>query len=153
VDPSIAVYGIQTMQQRLYHSLARQRFASTMLGVFAMFALLLAAVGLYGVLSHLVSQSTHDIGVMVTLGAEPAHIVRLVLQQGMALVFLGIAAGVAGALALSRVMSGLLFGISARDFTTFFSVPLLLGLIAFAASIIPAWRASRVDPMVALREE
>ena len=153
VDPGIAVYGIQTMQQRLYHSLARQRFASTMLGAFAIFALLLAAVGLYGVLSHLVSQSTHDIGVMVTLGAEPAHIVRLVMQQGMALVFLGIAAGIAGALALSRVMSGLLFGISARDFTTFFSVPMILGLIAFAASIIPAWRASRVDPVIALREE
>lgn len=153
VDPGIAVYGIQTMQQRLYHSLARQRFASTMLGVFAIFALLLAAVGLYGVLSQLVSQSTHDIGVMVTLGAEPGHIVRLVMRQGMALVFVGIAAGLASALALSRVMSGLLFGISARDFTTFFSVPLILALIAFAASIIPAWRASRVDPMIALRDE
>ncbi|HEY6387785.1 MAG TPA: FtsX-like permease family protein [Candidatus Acidoferrum sp.] len=104
-------------------------------------------------LSHLVSQSTHDIGVMVTLGAEPAHIVLLVVQQGVGLVFLGIVAGLAGALALSRVMSGLLFGISVRDFTTFFSVPLILTLIACAASIIPAWRASRVDPMVALREE
>ena len=153
VDPGIAVYGIETMQQRLYNSLARQRFASTMLGAFSVFALLLAAVGLYGVLSHLVSQSTHDIGVMVTLGAEPAHIVQLVVQQGMALVFLGIVAGLAGALALSRVMSGLLFGISARDFATFFSVPLILAGIAFAASIIPAWRASRVDPMVALRDE
>lgn len=153
VDPGIAVYGIQTMKQRLYNSLARQRFASTMLGAFSIFALLLAAVGLYGVLSHLVSQSAHDIGVMVTLGAEPADIVLLVVQQGMALVFLGIVAGLAGAFALSRVMSGLLFGISARDFTTFFSVPLILACIAFAASIIPAWRASRVDPMAALRDE
>ena len=153
VDPGIAVYGIQTMRQRLYNSLARQRFASTMLGAFSIFALLLAAVGLYGVLSHLVSQSEHDIGVMVALGAEPAHIVLLVVKQGMALVLLGIVAGLAGAFALGRVMSGLLFGISARDFTTFFSVPLILICIAFAASIIPAWRASRVDPMVALREE
>ena len=153
VDPGIAVYGIQTMQQRLYRSLARQRFASTMLGAFSIFALLLAAVGLYGVLSHLVSQSARDIGVMVTLGAEPAQIVLLVVQQGMALVFLGIVAGLAGAFALSRVMSGMLFGISARDFTTFFSVPLIFACIAFAASIIPAWRASRVDPMVALRDE
>ncbi|HET9402608.1 MAG TPA: ABC transporter permease [Candidatus Acidoferrales bacterium] len=153
VDPGIAVYGIQTMQQRLYNSLARQRFASTMLGAFAVFALLLAAVGLYGVLSHLVSQSSHDIGVMVTLGAEPSHIVRLVVQQGMSLVVTGIVAGLAGAFALSRVMSGLLFGISARDFATFFSVPLILACIAFAASIIPAWRASRVDPIVALRDE
>ena len=153
VDPGIAVYGIQTLKQRLYNSLARQRFASTMLGAFSIFALLLAAVGLYGVLSHLVSQSAHDIGVMVTLGAEPADIVLLVVQQGMALVFLGIVAGLAGAFALSRVMSGLLFGISARDFTTFFSVPLILACIAFAASIIPAWRASRVDPMAALRDE
>jgi putative ABC transport system permease protein len=153
VDPGIAVYDIQTMQQRLYDSLARQRFASTMLGVFAVFALLLAAVGLYGVLSHIVSQSTHDIGVMVTLGAEPRHIVQLVIQQGMELVLIGIVAGLAGALALSHVMAGLLFGISARDFATFVSVPLILALVALAASIVPAWRASRVDPMVALREE
>jgi predicted permease len=153
VDPGIAVYDIQTMQQRLYDSLARQRFASTMLGVFAVFALLLAAVGLYGVLSHIVSQSTHDIGVMVTLGAEPRHIVQLVIQQGMELVLIGIVAGLAGALALSHVMAGLLFGISTRDFATFVSVPLILALVALAASIVPAWRASRVDPMVALREE
>lgn len=153
VDPGIAVTGIQTMQQRLYNSLARQRFASTMLGAFAIFALLLAAVGLYGVLSHLVSQSTHDIGVMVTLGAQTGHIVRLVIRQGMELVTVCVVAGLAGAYALSRVMAGLLFGISARDLTTFVSVPVILAAVAFAASVIPAWRASRVDPMVALRDE
>jgi predicted permease len=153
VDPGIAISGIQTMQQRLYNSLARQRFASTMLAAFAVFALLLAAVGLYGVLSHLVSQSTHDIGVMVTLGAQTGHIVRLIIRQGMELVAIGVVAGLAGAYALSRVMAGLLFGISARDASTFVSVPLILAAVAFAASVIPAWRASRVDPMVALRDE
>ena len=153
VDPGIAVTGIKTMQQRLYDSLARQRFASTMLGAFAVFALLLAAVGLYGVLSHLVSQSTHDVGVMVTLGAQTSHIVRLVIRQGMELVAVGVVAGLAGAFALSRVMAGLLFGISARDLTTFVSVPLILAAVALAASVVPAWRASRVDPMVALRDE
>ena len=153
LDPNIAITGVVTMQERLYKSLARQRFASTMLGVFAMFALLLAAVGLYGVLSHLVSQGTHDIGVMVTLGAESRHIVGLVVRQGMELVLIGIIAGLFGAFALSRVMAGLLYGISSRDVTTFALVPLVLALVAFAASIIPAWRASRVDPMVALRDE
>ena len=153
VDPGIAVTGIETMQQRLSNSLARQRFASTMLGAFAVFALALAAVGLYGVLSHLVSQSTHDIGVMVTLGAQSRDIVRLVIRQGAELVLVGIAAGIAGAFALSRVLAGLLFGISARDLTTFASVPLILAAVAFAASLIPAWRASRVDPIVALRDE
>jgi predicted permease len=103
--------------------------------------------------ARIVSQSTHDIGVMVTLGAQTGHIVRLIIRQGMELVAIGVVAGLAGAYALSRVMAGLLFGISARDAATFVSVPLILAAVAFAASVIPAWRASRVDPMVALRDE
>ncbi|HYL62875.1 MAG TPA: ABC transporter permease [Candidatus Methylomirabilis sp.] len=153
VDPNVVVYGIRTMQERLYDSLARQRFSSTMLGAFAVFALLLAAVGLYGVMSRLVTQGTHDIGVLVTLGARPGNIVGLVVRQGMALTGIGIVVGLAGAAALTRVMASLLFGVSTTDAITFGAVPALLAAVAFAATAIPAWRATRVDPMVALREE
>jgi predicted permease len=153
VDPNVVVYDIRTMAARLSDSLARQRFSSTMLGAFAVFALLLAAVGLYGVMSHLVTQGTHDIGVLVTLGAQPGNIVGLVVRQGMALVGIGIILGLAGAAALTRVMASLLFEVSARDVATFAAVPTLLVIVAFAAIAIPAWRATRIDPMVALRHE
>jgi predicted permease len=153
VDPTVVVYGIRTMQERLYDSLARQRFASTLLSAFAAFALLLAAVGLYGVMSYLVTQSTRDIGVRVALGARPGDIIRMVVRQGMELLAVGILAGLAGAAALTRVMASLLFGVSATDAATFAAVPALLAAVAFAATIIPALRAIRVDPIVALREE
>jgi ABC-type antimicrobial peptide transport system permease subunit len=153
VDPDVVVYEIRTMQDRLHDSLARQRFASTMLGAFALFALLLAAIGLYGLMSHRVTQSTHDIGVLVTLGARPGNIIGLVLRQGMQLAAVGIVVGLAGALALTRIMNSLLFGVTTTDVLTFAIVPALLAGVAFAATIIPAWRATRIDPMVALREE
>jgi predicted permease len=153
IDPDVVVYEIRTMQERLHDSVARQRFSSTMLGAFAVFALLLAAVGLYGVMSHLVTQSTHDIGVLVTLGARPGNIIGLVVRQGMQLAGIGIGVGLVGALGLTRVMNSLLFGVSTTDALTFATVPALLAAVAFAATVIPAWRATRVDPMVALREE
>jgi predicted permease len=153
VDPNVAVYGIRTMQDRLYDSLARQRFASTMLGAFAAFALLLAAVGIYGVMSYLVTQSTHDLGVRVALGAQPGNIIGLVVRQGMELVAIGILAGLAGSAALTRVMASLLFSVSATDAATFGAVGAILAAVAFAATVIPARRATKVDPMVALREE
>ena len=115
VDPAVVVYGIRTMQDRLYDSLARQRFSSTMLGAFAAFALLLAAVGLYGVMSYLVTQSTHDIGILLALGARPGNILGLVVRQGMQLTLIGILAGLIGAAALTRVIASLLFGVSATD--------------------------------------
>jgi len=153
LDPDVVVYDIGTMQERLHDSLARQRFSSVMLGAFAAFALLLAAVGLYGVMSHLVTQATHDIGVLVTLGARPGDIVGLVVRQGMALAGIGIAVGLLGAIALTRVMASLLFEVNPRDLATFAAVPALLAAVAFAATAIPAWRATRVDPMAALRYE
>jgi predicted permease len=153
VDPGVVVYGVRSMQDLLYRSLARQRFSTTMLGAFSAFALLLAAVGLYGVLSYLVSQSTHDIGVLVALGARPGHIVGLVVRQGMQLALVGIFAGLAGAAALSRVMASMLFGVSTMDPVTFLAVPAFLASVAFASTALPAWRATAIDPMVALREE
>jgi predicted permease len=153
VDPTVVVYGIRTMQDRLHDSLARQRFSSTMLGAFAAFALLLAAVGLYGVLSYLVTQSTRDIGILVALGARRENILTLVVRQGMQLTLIGIFAGLLGAVAVTRVMASLLFGVTATDVATFLAVPALLAVVAFAATVIPAWRASKVDPMVALRVE
>jgi predicted permease len=153
VDPTVVVYGVRSMKERLHDSLSRQRFSSTMLAAFAGFALLLAAVGLYGVMSYLVTQSTHDIGILVALGARRVNILRLVVRQGMQLTVIGIVAGLIGAVALTRVMTSLLFGVSATDAATFLAVPVLLVAVAFAATVIPAWRASGVDPMVALREE
>ena len=119
----------------------------------ALFAVLLAAVGLYGVMSYLVTQSTRDIGVMVALGARGGDIIGLVMRQGMELAGIGIVAGVIGAVALTRVMASLLFGVSATDALTFVMVPLLLACVALAATVIPAWRTTRVDPVVALRDE
>ena len=153
VDPTAVVYSIRSMNDRLHDSLARQRFSSTMLGAFAAFALLLAAVGLYGVMSYLVTQSTRDIGILVALGARRENILGLVVRQGMQLTLIGIVAGLIGAVALTRVIASLLFGVSATDLATFLAVPGLLAVVAFAATVIPAWRASGVDPMVALREE
>jgi predicted permease len=153
VDPSAVVYEVRTMQDRLHDSLARQRFSTLMLGAFAAFALLLAAVGVYGVMSYLVSQSTHDIGVRVALGAQPGTILGLVVRQGMELAAIGIVGGLIGALVLTRAMTSLLFGVSTTDAVTFSSVALILGVVAFAATVIPALRATNIDPMVALRDE
>jgi putative ABC transport system permease protein len=153
VDAGVPVFDIRTMQERLYDSLARQRFATAMLGAFAAFALLLAAVGVYGVISYLVTQSTHDIGLRLALGAQPGDILGLVVRQGMALAVVGIAAGLIGSVALTRLMSSLLFGVSATDALTFGAVAVILAAVVCAATVIPARRATGVDPMVALREE
>lgn len=153
VDPNVVVYDVHTMRNLLHRSLARQRFAATMLGAFAAFALLLAAVGVYGVMSSLVSQATHDIGVRIALGARPADILSWVVRQGMELSGIGILAGLVGALALSRVMAGLLFGISTTDALSFSAAAVILAVSAFVATIIPARRAIDIEPIAALREE
>ncbi|HEV2445443.1 MAG TPA: FtsX-like permease family protein, partial [Candidatus Sulfopaludibacter sp.] len=151
--PTRPVFDIRTMDDRMYDSMARQRFSTIMLGAFALFALILAAVGVYGVISYLVTQNTHDLGLRIALGARRSNIVALVVQHGMALAVCGIAAGLAGAFLLTRWMASLLFGVSATDAMTFVAVPLLLAAIACLASYLPAMRATRVDPLVALREE
>jgi predicted permease len=153
IDPTITVFDVQTMSSRMSASMARQRFSTIMLGAFAAFALILAIVGVYGVMSHLVAQGAHDIGVRMALGAERRSILLMVLRQGMELTVAGSILGVLGAMALTRVMASLLFGVSATDLPTFTAVPLILVGTALIASYIPALRATRVDPVVALRDE
>jgi putative ABC transport system permease protein len=153
VDPTRPVYDIRTMEDRMSDSLARQRFSTIMLGAFAVFALILALVGVYGVMSHMVTQGTHDIGVRMALGAERRSIVRMVVRRGMELTGAGVVFGLMGALALTRVMASLLFGVSATDAVTFAAVPVLLVAVGLVACYLPALRATRVDPVVALREE
>jgi predicted permease len=153
LDPDVPVYDIATMEQRVQDSMARQRFAMTMLGGFAGFAMILAAIGIYGVMSFLVTQGTPEIAIRVALGAHRASILSLVFRQGMGLAFLGIVAGLIGALGLTRLMNSLLFGVKPTDPLTFFSVLALLLLVALSACLVPAGRAIRIDPMTALRTE
>jgi ABC-type antimicrobial peptide transport system permease subunit len=131
------------MQDRMSDSLARQRFSTLMLGAFAVFALILAVVGVYGVMSHLVSQGTHDIGVRLALGAQRSSIVGMVIRRGMELTGAGLVLGLLGAAMLTRVMASLLFGVSATDVLTFSTVPLILAAIGLLASYLPARRATR----------
>ncbi|MCI0486607.1 MAG: ABC transporter permease [Blastocatellia bacterium] len=153
IDKDQPVADISTMERVLSDSLARQRFNLLLLGVFAALALVIATVGIYGVMSYLVAQSTREIGIRQALGAEPLDVVKLVLGKGLALSLIGVVIGVAAALSLTRLMSSLLFGISATDPLTFVIVALLLIVVAAAACLIPARRAMKVDPMVALRYE
>ena len=147
------IFGAQTMNEIISDSLARRRFSMILLGVFAGLALLLAAIGIYGVISYVVGQRTHEIGVRVALGAQRRDIVQLILAGGGKLAAVGIAAGLVAAFGLTRLMAGLLYGVAATDPVTFAAVAVLLGLVALAACTIPARRATKVDPMVALRYE
>lgn len=153
LDSELPVFEIYTMEQRLYESLARRRFSMILLGVFAMIALLLAGIGIYGVISYSVSQRTHEIGIRMALGAQPANILQLIIRQALILVSTGIALGLTGAFILTRVLSSLLYGVSNTDRITFVLTSLLLGSIALLASYLPARRAAKVNPMVALRYE
>ncbi len=152
-DSEIPIYDVRTMEGRLYDSLARQRFSMTALGGFAAFAMILAAIGVYGAISYLVTQSTHDIGVRIALGASRRAILGMVVRRGMDLAIAGIVIGLIGALALTRVMASLLFGVSEHDAATFTGVSIFLATVALVACYVPALRATRVDPMIALRDE
>jgi putative ABC transport system permease protein len=154
IDPQQPVFAVTTMDEFIARSVAERRFTIALLGVFAGLALLLAAVGLYAVMAHSVTQRTHELGVRMALGAQPGDVVRLVVRQGLVLIGIGVLVGVLGASGLTRVMRSLLSGqVSPTDPLTFAGVTLLLVAVGFVATYIPARRATRVDPMVALRHE
>ncbi len=153
LDPEAPLFQVRTMEEVLSTSVAPRRFNMLLLAAFAGLALLLASIGIYGVMSYSVSQYTQEIGIRMALGARAADVLRLIIRQGMGLVLIGLAIGTAGALALTRVMSSLLFEVKPADPLTFASVSVLLAAVAFAANYIPARRATRVDPMIALRYE
>jgi putative ABC transport system permease protein len=153
VDPALAVADVTTMSQVMADAAAPQRFSTVVLSVFAGGALLLAAVGLYGTLAFGVTQRTREIGVRVALGASRREVLRLVVRQGMSLTILGLALGIAGALAVTRLMTGLLYQTQPLDVATFASVTGVLAVVALLACYLPARRAARVEPMAALRAE
>ncbi len=152
LDPDIPVTNIATMEERLSQVVAQPRFRMQLLGVFAAVALILAAVGVYGVMAYAVSQRTQEIGVRLALGARPAAVRRMVVKEALAVGLIGVLVGLAGALALSRLVSGMLFEVQATEPVVYLTVAGILTAVAVTASLVPALRASRVDPMAALRE-
>jgi putative ABC transport system permease protein len=153
VDPALPVFDMEPMSDTVAGSLARPRFLSILLGAFSAIALVLAAVGIYGVMAYSVSQRTQEIGVRMAFGARSSDMLKMVLSQGAKLAGLGISLGLLGAFALTRVMSTLLFEVSVTDPVTFAVVVPLLAVVALLACYIPARRATKVDPMIALRGE
>jgi len=153
MDPGLPLANVRTGEELVAAAAGRTRFQTALVALFALLALLLAAVGIYGVISYAAAQRTHEIGVRVALGATRRDVIGLVVGQGMRLALLGVGLGVLAALALTRLMRGLLFGVSATDPATFASIALLLAAVAFVACYLPARRATRVDPMSALRSE
>jgi putative ABC transport system permease protein len=153
LDPDLALANIRTMDQLMSQSLGQSRYSGLLLGIFAIVALALAAVGIYGVIAYAVSQRTREIGIRIALGARKRHIFRLVVGHGMILSMIGVAIGVAASLMLTRYLSSLLYDVSSTDPVTFTSVVLILITVALLACSIPARRATRVDPMNALRHD
>ena len=152
-DPREVIYGVETMDEVVSNSFAARRLSMILLGVFAGLALMLACVGIYGVISYVVGQRTHEIGVRMALGAQRADVLRLILGEGIRMALIGVGIGVAAAFGLTRLMANQLFGVSAHDPRTFAGVALLLTLVAILACYLPARRAMKVDPMEALRYE
>lgn len=153
IDPNVPVTDVATMEEVIANSLSQRRFSMLLLAAFAGLALLLAAVGIYSVLSFAVRRRVREIGIRVALGAEVRDILRLIITEGMKPALVGVAIGLAGALALGRVLASLIYGISPTDPLTFTAVAALLCAVALLASVIPALRAARIEPTRALREE
>jgi ABC-type antimicrobial peptide transport system permease subunit len=153
VDPNLAVFNALTMKDQVEKAMLLPRLIATLFTIFGLSGLALAVVGLYGVMSFSVGRRTREIGIRMALGAERGNILAMVTRQGLALTGVGLVIGVVLALAASRFAESLLYGVSPRDLATFVSVPLILGAAGLAASVIPARRAAKLDPMAALRYE
>ena len=153
LDPDQPIAEVKKMTEWVDSSVAVSRYRTTLLGAFAALAMILAATGIYGVMSYTVAQRTHEIGVRMALGARRLDVLKLVVRQGMLLSVVGVILGLVGAFALTRVMASLLFGVTAKDPLTFVAVAGLLIAVAFIACVVPAQRATKVDPLVALRYE
>jgi putative ABC transport system permease protein len=153
LDPDQPLAAVRPMTEWVAMSVAGARYRASLLGLFAVLAMILAATGIYGVMSYSVAQRTQEIGVRMALGARTRDVLMLVVRQGMMLVLIGVVVGLGGAFVLTQVMSALLFGVTARDPITFVGVAALLLAVALIACLVPARRATKVDPLVALRYE
>jgi putative ABC transport system permease protein len=153
IDPNQPLVKVRTMEQNMATTVAQPRFRAWLIGIFAVLALVLSGVGVYGVMSYTVTQRTSEIGVRVTMGAQPGDVFRIIVGEAMRLALVGVGLGLLAALALARLLRSFLFGISAYDPLTFIGVSVLLTTVAIAASYFPARRATQVDPLVALRYE
>jgi putative ABC transport system permease protein len=153
IDPLVPVYLVGPLQDRIATTLEQRRFTTLLLSSFAALALFLAAIGIYGVLSYTVSQRTQEIGIRMALGGKPSQVLGLILGYGLRLAVVGTVVGVGGAFAISRLLRSLLFGVTPTDAATYALAPMVLIAMALLASYIPAARATRIDPVVALRYE
>jgi ABC-type antimicrobial peptide transport system permease subunit len=153
LDPTLAIFNAETMEEHLRDALFLPRLAGTLFGIFGLMGLLLAAVGLYGVMSYSVSRRTREIGIRLALGAQAGEVRRLVVRQGMLLTLIAVALGMAAALALAKFSASFLYGVRPHDLVTFTGVPLFLAAVAFLACWIPSRRAAKLDPLTALRHE
>jgi putative ABC transport system permease protein len=153
VDPDQPIYSVRTMDEIRAESVAPERLNLTLLSIFAGIALVLAIVGIYGVMSYTVTQRTHEIGIRMAIGAQPRDVFKMVIGQGMMLTLIGVAVGLVGAFALTRLMTTMLFGVEPTDPATFVSIAVLLTSVALVACYVPGRRATKVDPVVSLRYE
>jgi putative ABC transport system permease protein len=153
MDPDIPLFGVKSMEEYLSSSVAAPRFNTTLLSIFAAVALVLTVVGLYGVMSYSVAQRTNEIGIRLALGAQSRDVLLMIVKQGSVLIGLGLAIGLFGAYLATKLIASLLFGVQAKDPFTFAAVAVVLALVGLLACYIPAWRATKVDPMEALRCE